>query len=205
MSSKHRYTNAEVAFLRENITGRHIDELASMFNAHFGSDVPLSSIHAALANRGLMSGVDCRFSKGHTPANKGEKGIRRSPATEFKKGQVPVNYRPVGSERVNVDGYIEIKVADPNKWRPKHVVLWEAANGPKPRNSALLFADGNPLNVNLDNLVLISRSQLCVLNHMGLLKKDKALNETALLTADLILKIAEVKRKGAKRRKELTQ
>lgn len=56
--------------------------------------------------------IASRFSKGHIPQNKGK---RMSPevyekvkGTMFKKGQDPINHRPVGSERVNVDGYVEI-------------------------------------------------------------------------------------------------
>ena len=47
----------------------------------------------------------------------GKKGICADGCerTWFKKGHIPANYRPVGSERVNADGYIEVKVADPNK------------------------------------------------------------------------------------------
>lgn len=195
MAKLHRYTPAEEAFLRENITGRRVEDLTAMFNAHFGLDVPLNSIHSALANRGLTSGVDCRFAKGSIPYNKGRKGIHPSPATEFKKGNRPVNYRPVGSERVNVDGYIEIKVADPRTWQLKHWVVWEEAHGKRPKGHALIFRDGNRLNVSLDNLMLISRAQLGVLNKRRLLQKDAEINDTALLTADLILKVGAVKRK----------
>ena len=35
--------------------------------------------------------------------------IERTKATRFKKGDKPGNHRKVGSERITVDGYIEIK------------------------------------------------------------------------------------------------
>ncbi len=33
----------------------------------------------------------------------------------FAKGNVPPNHRPVGSERISKDGYIEVKVAEPKQ------------------------------------------------------------------------------------------
>ena len=104
-----------------------------------------------------------RFTRGHVPANKG----KRMPAatyakvarTMFKPGHPNANHRPVGSERVNVDGYIEIKVAEPGKWRCKHRVIWEEANGPVPRGYNVQFKDRDKQNCALDNLYIISRAE----------------------------------------------
>ena len=86
--------------------------------------------------------IAARFKKGHVSHNKGKKMpaevYARCAPTMFKKGNVTHNYKPVGSERVNVDGYVEVKVADPGKWRLKHRVIWEEAHGPGTvRTSAL--------------------------------------------------------------------
>ena len=113
----------------------------------------LSSSPASRANR---------FTKGIIPANKGKKMpaelYEKCATTMFKPGHPSNNRRAVGSERVNVYGYIEIKVAEPNKWKLKHRVVWEAANGPIPKGYNIQFKDGNPLNVTLDNLYIISRA-----------------------------------------------
>lgn len=104
-----------------------------------------------------------RFTKGSIPANKGKKMpaelYERCAPTMFKPGHPSNNRRPVGSERVNVDGYIEIKVAEPDKWKCKHRVVWEAANGPIPKGYNIQFRDGNRLNISLDNLYIISRAE----------------------------------------------
>ncbi len=106
--------------------------------------------------------VATRFAKGSVPANKGKKMrpeiYDKLAPTMFKSGHMPINHRPVGSERVNVDGYVEIKVAEPRKWKLKHRVVWEEQNGPIPRGYNIQFRDGNPLNVQLDNLYIISRA-----------------------------------------------
>lgn len=57
------------------------------------------------------------FLKGHVPFNKGmkqhefmsEEVIQKTIATRFKKGQIPVNVKNVGYERITRDGYVEIK------------------------------------------------------------------------------------------------
>ena len=78
-------------------------------------------------------------------------------AHRFRKGNVPANHRPVGSERVNVDGYVEIKMAEPNKWRQKHRVVWEQEYGPIPKGSNIQFRNGNRQDIRIENLYLISR------------------------------------------------
>jgi hypothetical protein len=104
-----------------------------------------------------------RFKKGNTPANKGRKvsqetyeKIRR---TMFQKGHTPVNHKEIGSERVSRDGYVEVKVAEPNKWRHKHRVLWEQANGLIPKGYNIQFRNGDKTDIRLENLYIISRQE----------------------------------------------
>ena len=128
----HRYTPEEVEFLKKNYVGRDARELTELFNAHFSLNLTQSQIKAAVHNRGFVSGKNTRFQPGHVPANKGVKGTHFSPETEFKPGHQPTNHRLVGSERINVYGYIEIKISEPRTWALKHKVIWEAENGPVP-------------------------------------------------------------------------
>ena len=66
-----------------------------------------------------------RYKKGSVPSNKGKKqseymspeAIEKTKKTRFKKGNTPKNFKDVGSTRVTVDGYIEIKTKNPNKDR----------------------------------------------------------------------------------------
>lgn len=108
------------------------------------------------------------YSKGHIPANKGQKpeqwmspeGLARNVATRFEPGHKPKNWRPVGSERINIYGYIEVKVEDKQYgWRRKHQVVWEATNGPIPAGYNVMFKDGNRQNCSLDNLILVSNKE----------------------------------------------
>lgn len=190
---KHCYTLAQIGFIIANLPGRSHAELTELFNRHFGTDLTVSQITAAAKNRGICNGRDTRIKPGNVPFNKGAKmgPDWGGKDTRFKLGQAPTNYRPVGSERVNVDGYVEIKVADPRTWRSKHVVLWEAANGPIPKGHVLVFGDGNKLNLDLANLVLVSRRELAVMNKLGLIGGSAELTMTGKTIADIKMKIRE--------------
>ena len=106
--------------------------------------------------------IATRFSKGHIPPNKGKKVspevYEKMSVTMFKKGHTPVNHREVGSERINVDGYIEIKVAEPNKWKLKHRIIWEQVNGEIPKGYNVQFKNHNPQDCRIENLYLICRA-----------------------------------------------
>jgi len=192
----HMYTPDEIAFLKENIKGRDHMEVANMFNAHFGLNLSFKQIRGAMHNRHITSGLDCRFKPGEA-AHRPPKGVHYSRRTEFKKGNRPVNWKPVGSERVDAEGYVYVKTKEPRTWRMKHVLTWEAAHGPVPKNHAILFRDSNRQNTDIDNLILVSRGQLAVLNKQHLLQAARNANtiDSALLTVDLIRKITQLKKK----------
>jgi HNH endonuclease len=109
------------------------------------------------------SGRMHRFEKGQTAWNKG-KHMRVSERTEFKKGNKPHNYRPVGSERVTKDGYLERKIADPSKWKPVHHLEWEKVNGPIPARHKVIFKTPDKLNVSIDNLLLVTFEEAMLRN-----------------------------------------
>ena len=185
-----RYTDEERAFLIEIVPGRSYAEIAEKFNARFSPPITTGQVNSFIGNNKLDTGRTGRFYKGQPAHNKG-KYSRRSPATEFAKGHVPHNYKPVGSTRISRDGYTEIKVANPRKWRQLHVVVFEKEHGRVPNGHVIIFADGNKQNVAPENLILVTRAELLVLNRHKLIGKTKELTETGLLAADLLMKICE--------------
>ena len=192
----HRYTTEQRVFLKEYIPGHSHKEITEAFNTKFETCLKESQIKNYIHNHKLNTGRTGRFEKGHIPVNKGIKGkhYQGTERTWFKKGHIPKNYRPVGSERVNVDGYIEVKVENPRKWRPKHVVEWEKINGKVPQGHVLTFIDGNKSNCDIDNLKLISRNVLARMNQSGYYQLSGELKEAALN----FLELGEVTRKVKK-------
>ena len=122
-----------------------------------------------------------RYKPGHVPATKGRKGVHYSPNTEFKPGHIPANTKPVGCITVQNNfkrgyKYLYIKLSD-GTWKEYHIHIWEKVHGPIPKGLILVFKDKDTLNVELDNLELITREEngLRNLDHE---KMSKTLKET---------------------------
>lgn len=175
-------------FILDNYKGRYNQELADLFNQKFNTNVTSRTIKSYKANNKLNSGLSGKFRKGQTPHNKGKKMPKevyeKVKHTMFANGNVPPNHRPVGSERISKDGYIEVKVAEPNKWRLKQRVVYEEAKGKIPEGYTIIFLDGNKRNFDIDNLRCITRSELLYLNCNGL-NNSNEITETGILMARL--------------------
>lgn len=183
-----KYTDEMKQFILDNYKGRYNQELADLFNQKFNTNITSRMIKSYKANNKLNSGLTGKFRKGQTPHNKGKKMPKevyeKVKHTMFAKGNVPPNHRPVGSERISKDGYIEVKVAEPNKWRLKQRVVYEEAKGKIPEGCTIIFLDGNKQNCNIDNLKCITRSELLYLNCKGL-NNSNEITETGIIMARL--------------------
>jgi hypothetical protein len=191
----HKYTPEEIRFIKSEIAGRSYAELTELFNQRFGLSVTVGQMKSFRGNYGLRNGRDFRFPPGHVPFNKGRKGVNQGGIeTQFKPGQMPHNYQPVGTERINTDGYAEVKIRNPKTWKAKHLIIWEAAYGTVPKGNVIIFADGNRLNLSLDNLLMVSRSELVVMNRWRLIFKHADSTKVGKTIADIKIKIADRKR-----------
>lgn len=182
-------------FIEQNHAGVGPKDMAELLNKTFGTNYTQAQMKSYYGNHDINSGLTGHFRKGHTPPNKGQKGYH-SPGSEkgwFQKGHDPVNHKPVGSERVDVDGYTLIKTAEPNIWTPKHKVIWEAANGKVPEGHVLTFLDGDKGNITLDNLALITMAESLEITRSGLRSSNPEFTKTGILIAKV--KITRSKRK----------
>lgn len=183
-----KYTDEMKQLILDNYKGRYNQELADLFNQKFNTNITSRTIKSYKANNKLNSGLTGKFRKGQTPHNKGKKMPKevyeKVKHTMFAKGNVPPNHRPVGSERISIDGYIEVKVAEPDKWRLKQRVVYEEAKGEIPEGCPIIFLDGNKRNFDIDNLRCITRSELLYLNCNGL-NNSNEITETGILMARL--------------------
>lgn len=197
------FTPEQIEFFKEHVFDRGNQELTEIINNHFGLNLSCAQIKYFKKNHKLTSGLTGRLPKGHKPFNKGRKGVDGWEPTQFKKGHRPHRYKPIGSERINGDGYVDIKIQDgmaQKNWKGKHILILEEHHGrPLPPGHAVIFGDGNRRNFDPDNLILVSRKQLLVMNMKKLIQGDADLTRTGIIVADIISKISE--RKRARREK----
>lgn len=188
------WTIEEKEYLKEIVPGKHYKEILDLMNKRFSDrNFTQSQLKGAINRYKLNTGFTGRFAEGSTPPNKGTKGICKSNKTSFKKGQKAINHRKVGSERVNVYGYTEVKVAEPSKWVLKHKLVWEENNGPIEEGNVVIFGDGDRSNLDIKNLILITNKQLLMLNRKKLIQNDADLTRTGVIIADIYQKIADKK------------
>lgn len=165
------YSAEEMTWLEANRL-LPISDYTAAFNATFGRDVAAGNLHALRKRKGWRTGRTGCFEKGSAPHNKGVpcaegRGGRHPNArkTQFKQGErsgVAVKlYKPVGTERISKDGYIERKINDDKpeykRWRMVQLIRWEAENGPVPDGHCLKCLDGDKTNTDPANWEAIPR------------------------------------------------
>lgn len=180
----------QVAYL----VAHYPDQTAAVIAAHLGRKT--HSVHQKAAQLGLAkseaffvsdkAGRILRGRKhekmkatqwkiGDTPWNKGTNYTAggRSAETRFKPGCKPFTTLPVGMYRL-CDGWLQRKTSEehgPNhkRWTPVTRLVWEAANGPVPKGSIVVFRPGRATNVleliTLDAVECITRAENARRNH----------------------------------------
>ena len=208
------WTDEKVEWFKSFVPGHTEPEISAEHERIYGTPLSEGQIGNAKNRFGVKSGtVGGRFEKGHAPHNKGktwdEMGFSpemqaKIRKTTFKKGEVRDIrqgwMKPIGYERVNVEGYVEVKVRDsrisgiqpkePGKfncnYRFKHHVVWEETNGmPVPPGTRIAFADHDKRNFDPDNLVAVPVSVWRIIQLQRIPYADRESLETAVLMAKL--------------------
>lgn len=200
----HRYTDEQKKFIYENYCGKYSKELAAMFNEKFNMDITTKEIKSFKQSHKLNSGLTGHFQKGQVSYNKGKKqseflsaeAIERTKATRFKKGNRPHNCRKIGEERISSDGYVMVKVRDGclnDNWELKHRIIYKQHYGDIPNGYNIMFADKNKRNFDIDNLILVSKSEDLIMNKNNLLYDNKELTKTGHLISKVIDRVNKAK------------
>ena len=125
----------------------------------------LDSPAACRLRRGGNLGAANRFRKGQEAWNKGMKGLDLGGQKgHFKKGSKPQTWQPIGTEKLDKDGMLLLKVSDDpvrtKRWRPKHALLWERLNGREiPKGHLVVMRDRSKTNFYPQNLELVTRAE----------------------------------------------
>ncbi len=198
-NKRHKYTEEENEFIRKNSEGLTGRELTDLFNLRFKCSVSKGALMRYKTVRLKIKGSknEGTFLKGNIPWNKGLKGWQKvKPKNLFKKGNLPKTTRPIGSERPNKDGFIEVKIANPGVWRLKHHVIYEKYHNVKiDRWDKVIFLDGNKRNFDINNLEKVSNSEQTYLAKYKLLGNNPEINKTALILAKLTANVKKIEKK----------
>lgn len=157
----------EAVYAKANALGLH---KTKKFMASEAYKAPLRA--NALTNPRVRAG---RFQKGHVPANKGVRrpgyAVGRMATTQFKKGRPTSearNYVAIGTEKYDVKRKTTVrKITDDPKvfpsmrWRPVHVLVWEAVHGPVPDGHIVIFKKGHKTLVSAE--ITVDRLELVTL------------------------------------------
>jgi hypothetical protein len=214
----HRYSPEEKRFIEDNASGLSYAELQELFNKRFGISLTISNLRRYMFNHSLREKKKRKYTQkeirfiidnisGRNYEEMTEMFNRKFKAPITKKNLAYIlechnishyiNHRLVGSEKIQESkGYTLVKVAEPNIWKEKHRLIWEAANGPIPEGHAILFADGNKSNFDLKNLLLVSHRERMVMNRKHLIFPNAEATKAGLLMAKIILQTKDYERRG---------
>ena len=185
----HKWSKEELEYLKEVAPGHSYEKIFKLMNDKFEYQFSLEQIKGTMSRYKIKNGLGGHFKKGSTPWNKGLKGYMGANKTSFKKGQRSINYREVGSERINSEGYIEVKVGDPRKWQLKHRYIWEKHHGEIQPGHTIIFLDKDTTNTSIENLACVSREELLIINKNKLIKDDVELAKAGVNLSKLIASI----------------
>lgn len=200
----HRYTQEERDFLRKFIPGHTYKEIVAEYNKNFEDQITERRVKGFMANHKINNGLTGRFKKGHVPANKGTHPPTRGrmEETQFKKGNLPHNTKPIGYERTRKDGYIEVKVkmrpSSPkanDNFKMKHRLVWEKEHGPIPEGHVVIFLDGDKRNFETSNLALISLAENAMMVKQGLRSTIPEVTKTGQIIAKAAIAKSKAKKK----------
>lgn len=203
-----RYPQGVYEFVRDNSWGVSSKDMAEMVNKKFGTSFTATMMKQFRQRHGIKSGVTGWYQKGHAPGTKGktiEEICKHDPeklakvrATQFKKGDRPLNEKPVGTIVTNSEGYKlrkkQMEGSQWDRWEFLHRAVWEEHNGPVPEGMIVTFKDGNRQNCSIDNLMLVSRGEMAVMAKRGLRFEDPDLTEAAVNTVRLMIEANKRKR-----------
>lgn len=158
-----KYSPTELKFVKENSTLTRA-QLTVKFNSKFNRKLTVSNLASLCKRNGWLTGRTGQYEKGDIPWCAGKKGLLKANKTSFKKGDKAHNHKPVGSQRVNVDGYIEIKISEPNVWDLGSRVAYRKHFGEIPKGAVISHKDGDRLNIQPDNLISYSMAENLFIN-----------------------------------------
>lgn len=162
------YANNDMESIQKSIkrSDRSIYTRAKNFGLHKSPEY-MEKINQERNVKLTIAGKKSRFNKGHEPHNQGKTGIRVSPQSEYKKGNLPGNTLYDGAITIRNDRRQKTGLITPYKyirirkavWVLYQRYVWEQHNGKIPRGYVVRFKDGDTMNCDINNLECISMAE----------------------------------------------
>lgn len=186
---KHTWTEEQAQTYIENYQNMTYKQLTDLINSKYQLNLSRDQV------RYFGRKNDMRTSNTRHHFKKGNKLWVGGKDTQFKKGHVYKEY-PLGTEKINEEGYTIIKVAmegkQREKWKFKHRVIYERFYGALEKGEMVIFLDGDKRNFDIDNLEKISRGTNAMMNVRKWHTDNAEITKVRILQAKLMSKRAEM-------------
>lgn len=214
------YTDEQIEFIKSIYKGRSHKELTELFNEKFNTKRTVIQIKNACFVRKFLDNRGIRYTKEEiqwlqdtVPGKRwsevttlfNEKFSRKKTKNQImifccSKGiHNGISFGPSdadnGSVYIKDNRYSLIKVD--GTWESMGRHEWKKHFGTIPKGNLVIYADGNSKNFSKDNLLVVTRAELIILNRKNLRFSNPELTKTGVLIAKLLIKIKE-------RQKEIT-
>jgi hypothetical protein len=178
---KFQLSAAQIDWLKKEYRTYTAPILLNMFNEKYALGLTMVQFKNVLSKHEIKS--ESKFT---------EKVGYEVNETAFKKGGTHHTALPVGSEAIE-NGYIRVKVTEPNVWKPKQVIVYENHFGPVKNDEVVRFKDGNNRNFSPENLFKTTKKGHGFLSKYQLLSQPKPVQESLLLLTQVRDKTDEIK------------
>ena len=163
------YPQEQLDWLRDHRAIMTRANLTKQFNARFGTTYKIGTLQGVCTRHRFMAGSTGQYKKGNVPYNAGKAGLLPFKPNSGQFGAIDnqnsfKNKLPVGTVAVAKDGFLKLKIAEPNQWMPLHRHIWETANRSIPPKHVLRFIDGDRQNCVLENLECLPKAISLLLN-----------------------------------------
>lgn len=170
---RHKWTETEINWLSENISGHSWKDIEPAFNEHFGTNLSQASIEHACLRHGITHG------------RKNEKGFIAGEHNRYSITQ------PLFSERTDSRGRVFVKIKNDacdfrGNWVQKDRYIWEQQYGKLTKNDLLIHLNQDKSDCSIDNLYKVDRKINRMLSSFGWFFTDRIMMITAIKCCELL-------------------
>lgn len=114
-------------------------------------------------------------------------GINRGQSFKAEKSLIGSRL-PIGAERIDKGRTVRVKVAQPDVWVNKAVLVM----GYDPKKYQAIFLDGNPMNVTPENIIVVSKRVHARLAKNGWLTSNKDVIKAGVAWSELLYALKDL-------------